>query len=45
MKSIVDIVAKIDAPEEGITESQAKGILAVAIPGLSAEEIDRLVKK
>lgn len=45
MKSIVEIVALIGAQEGGITENQARGILATSIPGLSEEAIDAMVKK
>jgi hypothetical protein len=45
MKSIVDIVALIDAPEGGITPNQAKGIIRVSIPGLTEKQLNEIVKK
>lgn len=45
MKSIVDIVGLIDAPEGGITSNQAKGILKVSIPGLTDKQLNEIVKK
>lgn len=45
MKSIVDIVGLIGAQEGGITENQAKGILKVAIPGISDRAVSEIVRR
>ena len=45
MKSIVDIVGLIDAEEGSITSNQAKGILKIAIPGISDLQVNSIVNK
>lgn len=45
MQAIADIVSRIGADEEGITESQAMGILRVALPKLTDEQVRQIVVK